>query len=81
MYAVLLIEFAKVVGGKYYMQRSQSEIVEKFKQFDKDGNGTLNRDEVLEAMKHFRGNYSRKQVLSLLNEVDKNGDKAINING
>ncbi len=52
-----------------------------FKECDKDGSGTLSRDEVIEAMKKFRGNYSQNQVLELLKLVDKNNDHVINING
>jgi hypothetical protein len=42
-------EFAKVVGGRFYVQRSHSQITQILKEFDKDGSGFLERDEVYEV--------------------------------
>ncbi len=77
----MLKEFAKVVGGLYYLEKSNSELAAKLKEFDKDGSGDLDRNEVIKAMKKYRGNLSEAQVLKLVEQVDRNNDKVINING
>jgi Ca2+-binding EF-hand superfamily protein len=77
----VLKEFAKVVGGLYYLEKSNSELAAKLKEFDKDGSGDLDRNEVIKAMKKYRGNLSEAQVLKLVEQVDRNNDKVINING
>jgi Ca2+-binding EF-hand superfamily protein len=70
-----------VIGGRFYVERSHNEITQMFKEFDKDGNGSLSQNEILEGMKMFRGNFSKRQVLDLIRKVDKNTDNSISING
>ncbi len=65
----------------FYTERSHSEIVAKLREFDKDGSGNLDYNEVIQALKKFRGNLSEAQVLKLIEKADKNNDKVINING
>jgi Ca2+-binding EF-hand superfamily protein len=65
----------------FYTERSHSEIAAKLREFDKDGSGNLDLNEIVLAMKKFRGNLSEAQVLKLVEKVDKNNDKVINING
>jgi Ca2+-binding EF-hand superfamily protein len=74
-------EFAKVVGGRFYVERSHSEIAELLRSVDKDGSGNLSRDEVFEAMKKARGNLSHDEVVLLFNQADKDHTGKIDING
>ena len=48
-----------------------------FKDLDKDGNGTLSRDEIRALFKHPKCQYTDEQIEEIINEADKNNDGSI----
>ena len=48
-----------------------------FKQLDKNGDGTLSRDEIRELFKMSKCQYSQEQIEEIIKDADKNGDGAI----
>lgn len=58
---------------------SQERMTQVFKMFDKDGSGTISRDEVKEFFSMSEEN-DESFVMELIEEVDKNGDGEISFN-
>ena len=50
-----------------------------FKELDKDGNGTLSRDEIKELFKRSKCQYSKEQIDDVINDCDTSGDGVISL--
>lgn len=55
----------------------EQEMRNAFRVFDKDNSGTISADEIATVMATFGQNLSKDEVQFMVEEVDKNGDGAI----
>jgi len=55
-----------------------AQILEMFKAADTDGNNELDRAEFMEAMRQLNFGLSKKEIKSLMSQIDKNNDGKIN---
>lgn len=55
----------------------EEEMRSAFKVFDKDGSGTISKDEMAQVMKLFGDSLTNEDLDVMLREVDKNGDGTI----
>lgn len=55
----------------------EEEMRSAFKVFDKDGSGTISKDEMAQVMKLFGDALTNEDLDVMLQEVDKNGDGTI----
>jgi calmodulin len=55
----------------------EEEMRSAFKVFDKDGSGTISKEEMAQVMKKFGEDLSSEDLDIMLQEVDKNGDGTI----
>ena len=59
-------------------QKEAQELSDAFNMLDKDGSGTLSRDELIEGYRFIYGdNYNESEVDALINMADENGDGVI----
>ena len=59
-------------------EKETQEIVAQFQQIDKNGNGTLSRDEILEAYREIKGiNFDESEVDQLIRNIDADGSGEI----
>jgi calcium-dependent protein kinase len=62
-------------------QDELNKLAEQFRQFDKNGNGRLSRDELLEGFREIRGiDFSEKEIDDLIKRVDLDGSGDIDYN-
>ena len=60
-------------------QQELEQIALQFRQFDKNGNGVLSRDELIEAYQAIRGiNFNEKEIDDLIQKIDVDGSGDIN---
>lgn len=55
-----------------------AELLQAFKMFDKDGNGLITKQELLEGLNKLGEKMSEKDVLELIEAADLDGDGNIN---
>ena len=55
----------------------EEEMRSAFKVFDRDGSGTISKDEMAEVMSKFGETLTSEELNLMLQEVDKNGDGTI----
>lgn len=70
-------EFLSLMAISSSAQVSEEEMLEMFQLFDANGNGTISKDELREAMKKLGEPLSEKEVSDLIATHDKNGDGVI----
>lgn len=69
--------FAKNLLSK----QEQEQMVREFQAIDKNGNGTLSKDELMEAYRQFKGiNFNEQEVVELISRVDADGSGEIDYN-
>jgi len=59
----------------------QEELLAAFKAFDKDGNGTIEEDELRIALKNIGEKFNDNEISLMMKAADKNGDGRIDFNG
>jgi len=59
------------------LMQKKNRLIDIFRSFDTDGNGTLSHDEFYSGMERLDINVSHDEVTLLINEVDNNGDGEI----
>ena len=59
------------------LTEKKNRLIDVFRQFDTDGNGTLSHDEFQEGIEKLNIDVSSQEVTQLINEVDNNGDGEI----
>jgi calmodulin len=74
-------EFAEQMGQCFYKKPTKSDVEAAFKVFDKDTDGFINAEELYRVMKQFRGNLKRSQIDQMIDQLDKDSDDKISING
>ena len=55
----------------------EEELKQKFKLFDKDGNGLIDRDELRDVMIELGEKLSEEDIEEMIQDADKNGDGLI----
>ena len=59
-------------------QKEAQELSEAFKRLDKDGNGVLDRQELVDGYREIHGdNFDENEIEELLNMADQNDDGVI----
>ncbi|TVY53042.1 Calmodulin [Lachnellula cervina] len=72
-----LEEFIKMMTMEQKPANIEQEMRNAFRVFDKDNSGTISADEIATVMATFGQNLSKDEVQFMVEEVDKNGDGAI----
>lgn len=72
-----LDEFIKMMTMVAKPANFEEEMRSAFKVFDKDGSGTISKDEMAQVMKLFGDSLTNEDLDVMLREVDKNGDGTI----
>lgn len=74
-------EFIKLIARKLQSVDIEGEILEAFRVFDNDGNGSISKDELRFAMRTLGGKVKERELDDLMQEADLNGDGHINYSG
>ena len=69
--------FHEVVTNKNCHFHFRATFCKLFKQLDKNGDGTLSRDEIRELFKMSKCQYSQEDIEEIINAADKNKDGKI----
>ncbi len=70
-------EFCRVMGESFFKKYSQDELRAAFRQFDQDGSGYIQADE-LETIMHKMGRrHNKSQIDAIVSSVDNSGDGKI----
>ena len=64
--------------GDNQVSDSEEELIEAFKVFDRDGNGLISADELLNVMTSLGENATMEEIEELIKESDYDGDGFIN---
>ena len=71
-------EFLGIMVRKMRESDSEEELIEVFKIFDKDGNGLISSDELLNVLVTLGEHITIEEVEDLIKEADLDGDGYIN---
>ena len=56
---------------------TDAELRAAFNVFDKDGNGTINKEELIQVMKSIGEGFSEEEIEEMMKEADKDGNGTI----
>jgi len=70
-------EFVKMMSKKTTHVNSESELIEAFKVFDKDGNGFITSQELRHVMTNLGEKITQEEADSMIKEADLDGDGRI----
>ena len=70
-------EFCNLMARQMKEQGCEDELRERFKLFDKDGNGTISREELSQVMAQLGEKLSEEEIDEMIQDADKNGDGQI----
>ena len=70
-------EFCNLMERNMQDTNQEDELQEKFKLFDKDGNGFIDRDELKVVMCQLGEKLSEDDIDEMITDADKNGDGMI----
>ncbi|XP_060605591.1 neo-calmodulin-like [Ruditapes philippinarum] len=71
-------EFVKLIARKLQSVDVEEEILEAFRVFDKDGNGSISKDELRVAIRTLGEKVKEDELDDLMRAADLNGDGQIN---
>lgn len=70
-------EFCRVMAATFFKKYSQDELRDAFSQFDQDGSGYIQAEELEQIMKKLGRPVSRTQIESMISALDRSGDGKI----
>ena len=73
-------EFASVMAETYFKKYSQEELRSAFKQFDQDGSGFIQANELERILEKMGRHCTRAQIDQIIGSVDQSGDGKIAFN-
>jgi calcium-binding protein CML len=76
---ISFIEFAEATAKKFYQKYTKREIVEAFKEFDKNGSGFVSVEELRSVLSKKGRLYTQEQIAKLIESVDKDKNGLISI--
>ena len=71
------LEFCNLMDRQTKDMSQEDELRERFKLFDKDGNGLIDRDELAIALQQLGEKLSEEEIDEMLEDCDTNGDGMI----
>ncbi len=70
-------EFSRVMGETFFKKYSENELRVAFRQFDQDGSGYIQANELENIMDKMGRHYNKSQIDSIVNSLDTSGDGKI----
>jgi len=70
-------EFCRVMGETFFKKYSENELRVAFRQFDQDGSGYIQANELENIMDKMGRHYNKSQIDSIVNSLDTSGDGKI----
>ncbi|MCJ1454382.1 Calmodulin [Mycoblastus sanguinarius] len=70
-------EFATVMAQKLKSTDTEAELRAAFNVFDRDGNGTINKEELVQIMKSIGEGFTDEEIEEMMKEADKDGNGTI----
>ena len=75
------MEFLQLMARKFVEHDLQADVRQAFRMFDRDGNGTINAQELRHVMINLGEKLSEDEVDEMMREADVDGDGEINYEG
>jgi len=75
------LEFLQLMARKFVEHDLQADVRQAFRMFDRDGNGTVNAQELRHVMMNLGEKLSEDEVDEMMREADVDGDGEINYEG
>ena len=73
-------EFCQLMARQTKETGQEDELKERFKLFDRDGNGFIDRDELRTVMQQLGEKLSEDEIEEMIEDADKDGDGQIDYN-
>ena len=70
-------EFCNLMARQMKETNQEYELKQRFKLFDKDGNGLIDREELRDVMQQLGEKLSEEDIEEMIQDADKNGDGLI----
>ena len=70
-------EFCNLMARQMKETNQEEELKQRFKLFDKDGNGFVDREELRDVMQQLGEKLSEEDIEEMIQDADKNGDGMI----
>ena len=70
-------EFCNLMARQMKDSNQENELEERFKLFDRDGNGLIDRDELQQVMRQLGEKLTDDEIEEMIQEADRNGDGMI----
>ncbi|CAF2860314.1 unnamed protein product [Rotaria sp. Silwood2] len=70
-------EFCRVMAATYFKQYSQDELRAAFRQFDQDGSGYIQAEELEHIMQKMGRPYNKAEINAMVKSLDQSGDGKI----
>ncbi len=70
-------EFCNLMARQMKETNQEEELKQRFKLFDKDGNGLIDREELRDVMQQLGEKLSEEDIEEMIQDADKNGDGMI----
>lgn len=74
-------EFMEMVRNGIELEEKESEVVEAFRVFDREGNGFINAAEIRRVMTNLGDKLNDEEVDEMIREADLDGDGQVNYEG
>lgn len=70
-------EFARVMAASFFKKYSQDELRTAFRQFDADGSGYIQANELEDIMRKMGRRFNKDEISSMVKSLDSSGDGKI----